>query len=73
MIKHLIFLGPKKTAFIKQNLLGMVDWGELDYLVVDTPPGTSDEHFALITSIRRLPNCKAVLVTTPQVSLSLLD
>jgi len=63
-----VWKGPKKTAFIKDNLLAMVDWGELDYLVIDTPPGTSDEHFALITHIRRLPNCKAVLVTTPQMA-----
>ncbi|KAJ3093869.1 cytosolic Fe-S cluster assembly factor cfd1 [Physocladia obscura] len=63
-----IWRGPKKTAMIRQFLQD-VDWGqdELDYLVVDTPPGTGDEHIALVESLRegwRVDG--AVLVTTPQ-------
>ena len=46
-----------------------VCWGELDYLLIDTPPGTSDEHLAILENIKELNlrNHSAVLVTTPQV------
>ena len=43
----LIWRGPKKNGLIKQ-LLRDVDWGTLDFLLVDTPPGTSDEHLSLV-------------------------
>ena len=42
-----IWRGPKKNGLIKQ-LLRDVDWGSLDYLIVDTPPGTSDEHLSIV-------------------------
>ena len=42
-----IWRGPKKNGLIKQFLKD-VEWGEIDYLVVDTPPGTSDEHLSLV-------------------------
>ena len=61
-----IWRGPKKTAMIKQFLTD-VCWGELDFLVVDTPPGTSDEHLAVVEQLRNKIS-GAVLVTTPQVS-----
>ncbi|XP_065826423.1 cytosolic Fe-S cluster assembly factor NUBP2 homolog [Oscarella lobularis] len=60
-----VWRGPKKNAMIKQFLVD-VYWGELDYLIIDTPPGTSDEH---ITVIENIISCKpdgAVLVTTSQ-------
>ncbi|XP_019856723.1 PREDICTED: cytosolic Fe-S cluster assembly factor NUBP2-like, partial [Amphimedon queenslandica] len=38
-----VWRGPKKNAMIKQFLSDVV-WGQLDYLIIDTPPGTSDEH-----------------------------
>lgn len=41
-----IWRGPRKTGLIKQFVLD-VDWGVLDYLIVDTPPGTGDEHISL--------------------------
>ncbi|ODH52748.1 cytosolic Fe-S cluster assembly factor cfd1 [Paracoccidioides brasiliensis] len=41
-----IWRGPKKTAMIRQFLTDVL-WGETDYLLIDTPPGTSDEHIAL--------------------------
>ncbi|KAK2814181.1 cytosolic Fe-S cluster assembly factor cfd1 [Emmonsiellopsis sp. PD_5] len=41
-----IWRGPKKTAMVRQFLTDVL-WGETDYLLVDTPPGTSDEHIAL--------------------------
>eukprot|EP00043_Microstomoeca_roanoka_P002511 m.38855 g.38855 ORF g.38855 m.38855 type:complete len:265 (-) comp11534_c0_seq3:64-858(-) len=66
-----VWRGPKKTAMIKQFLSDVV-WGELDYLVIDTPPGTSDEHLAVVECLRQLQPDGAVLVTTPQ-GLSLAD
>ncbi|ORY53742.1 P-loop containing nucleoside triphosphate hydrolase protein [Rhizoclosmatium globosum] len=63
-----IWRGPKKTAMIRQFLQD-VDWGKekLDYLIVDTPPGTGDEHIALVENLREGWNVTgAVLVTTPQ-------
>ena len=46
-----IWRGPKKHALIKQ-FLSDVNWGELDYLVCDTPPGTSDEHLSVVTLLK---------------------
>lgn len=54
--------GPMATSAIKQ-LFGDTDWGELDYLVVDMPPGTGDIH---ITVSQTYPIAGAVIVTTPQ-------
>ena len=44
-----------------------VVWGELDYLLIDTPPGTSDEHLSIVTNLKSYAIDGAVLVTTPQV------
>jgi len=60
-----VWRGPKKTAMIKQ-FLNDVFWGELDYLIIDTPPGTSDEHIAVMENVRKYNPDGAVLVTTPQ-------
>ena len=60
-----IWRGPKKHALIKQ-FLADVNWGELDYLVCDTPPGTSDEHLSVVTLLKDAGIDGAVLVTTPQ-------
>ena len=51
---------------IKQ-FLSDVCWGELDYLIIDTPPGTSDEHIAVVENIKQYNPDGAILVTTPQV------
>lgn len=70
----IIWRGPKKNTLIKQLLVD-VDWGELDYLVVDTPPGTSDEHISLLQYLKqtKLANLDgALMVTTPQ-EVSLMD
>jgi len=58
-----IWRGPMKIGVIRQ-LLGDVNWGDLDYLVIDCPPGTGDEPLSVIQSI----DCQgeAVVVTTPQ-------
>lgn len=59
-------------AMIKQ-FLTEVDWGDtLDYLIVDTPPGTSDEHLSLVQFLKSTNNFAAVVITTPQ-EVSLLD
>lgn len=68
----IIWRGPKKNGMIRQ-FLSEVDWGQLDYLVLDTPPGTSDEHMSATTYLcNTTGNWGAVLVTTPQ-EVSLLD
>lgn len=50
---------------IKQFLQD-VCWGELDYLIIDTPPGTSDEHISITEYLRQFNPDGAVVVTTPQ-------
>lgn len=61
-----IWRGPKKNGIIKQFLRD-VDWSDLDYLIIDTPPGTSDEHISIVNYLKLCPNLKgAILVTTPQ-------
>lgn len=60
-----VWRGPRKDAMIKQFIQD-VRWGELDYLIVDTPPGTSDEHMTLCEAIARHNPTGAVIVTTPQ-------
>jgi len=66
-----IWRGPKKNGLIKQFLRD-VDWGETDYLVVDTPPGTSDEHLSLVQYLQTSGIDGALIVTTPQ-EVALLD
>ena len=53
---------------IKQFLRD-VDWGELDYLIVDTPPGTSDEHLSIVQYLSSAHIDGAVIITTPQVTI----
>ncbi len=54
--------GPMVSTAVKQ-LFNDADWGELDYLIVDLPPGTGDIH---ITVTQSFPIAGAVIVTTPQ-------
>lgn len=74
-----VWRGPKKTAMIRQLLTEMVWAKDLDYLLIDTPPGTSDEHISIAECLlqRTVSNNHAsadgapfrdgaVLVTTPQ-------
>ncbi|XP_077979990.1 cytosolic Fe-S cluster assembly factor nubp1-A-like [Glandiceps talaboti] len=60
-----IWRGPKKNGLIKQFLRD-VDWGDVDYLVVDTPPGTSDEHLSIVQYLSATNVDGAVVITTPQ-------
>ncbi|XP_017783555.1 PREDICTED: cytosolic Fe-S cluster assembly factor NUBP1 homolog [Nicrophorus vespilloides] len=66
-----IWRGPKKNGMIKQFLCE-VDWGNLDFLLMDTPPGTSDEHLSASTYLSEANLSGAVIVTTPQ-EVALLD
>ncbi len=58
-----IWRGPMKIGVIRQ-FLEEVDWGELDYLIIDCPPGTGDEPLSICQLIGQLDG--AVIVTTPQ-------
>lgn len=63
-----VWRGPMVSSAIKQFVTD-VDWGELDYLVIDMPPGTGDIHLTLMQTV---PVTGVVIVTTPQ-SVALAD
>ncbi|XP_063900099.1 cytosolic Fe-S cluster assembly factor NUBP1 homolog isoform X2 [Zophobas morio] len=65
-----IWRGPKKNGLIRQ-FLREVEWGSLEYLLIDAPPGTSDEHLSIVQLLKE-DLTGAVVVATPQ-SISLLD
>ncbi|EGX93539.1 cytosolic Fe-S cluster assembling factor cfd1 [Cordyceps militaris CM01] len=64
-----VWRGPKKTAMIRQFFKDVL-WPATDYLLIDTPPGTSDEHISLAETLQRDARpgqvSGAVVVTTPQ-------
>jgi len=64
----IIWRGPMKHSAIKQ-FIGDVEWGSLDYLIIDSPPGTGDEP---LTIAQTISDAKAIIVTTPQ-EVSLAD
>ncbi|PFH36107.1 putative cytosolic fe-s cluster assembling factor nbp35 [Besnoitia besnoiti] len=57
-----VWRGPKKNGLIHQ-FFSDVRWGDLDLLLIDTPPGTSDEHLSLVSLLK---TDGAIIVTTPQ-------
>jgi len=57
-----IWMGPAKTGMIRQ-FVSSVDWGELDFLIIDAPPGTGDEP---LTVVQTIPEALGIIVTTPQ-------
>ena len=65
----IIWRGAMKMGVIRQ-FLGDTEWGDLDYLIIDTPPGTGDEQLTVVQSIDSLTG--AIIVTTPQ-SVAILD
>ncbi len=58
----IIWRGPAKTGMIQQ-FIGNVEWGDLDFLIIDAPPGTGDEP---LTVVQNIPEALGVIVTTPQ-------
>ena len=64
----IIWRGPLKYSAIQQ-FIGEVEWGELDFLIIDSPPGTGDEPLTVAQTIR---DARAIIVTTPQ-EVSLAD
>jgi Mrp family chromosome partitioning ATPase len=67
--KAIVWRGPLKHRAIQQ-FLGDVNWGDLDYLVIDLPPGTGDEPLSVAHLIKNVDG--AIIVTTPQ-DVALLD
>jgi len=67
--KPIIWRGPLKTGIIKQ-FISDVEWGELDFLIIDSPPGTGDEPLSVCQLIKGLNG--AIIVTTPQ-AVAILD
>jgi Mrp family chromosome partitioning ATPase len=63
-----LWKGPMKTSAIRQ-FVSDVDWGELDFLVIDSPPGTGDESMAILKTV---PDALSIVITTPQ-EISLAD
>ena len=61
----IIWRGPRKNGIIKQFLTD-VNWGELDYLIIDSPPGTSDEHISIVQYVKTTKSDGVIIVTTPQ-------
>lgn len=57
-----VWRGPMASSALRQ-FINDTDWGELDYLLIDLPPGTSDIHLTLVQTV---PVTGAVIVTTPQ-------
>jgi ATP-binding protein involved in chromosome partitioning len=58
----IIWRGPAKTGMIRQ-FVSSVEWGDLDYLIIDAPPGTGDEP---LTVVQTIPDAQGIIVTTPQ-------
>jgi len=68
----LLFGGDQKKNTLIKQFLRDVAWSELDFLVVDTPPGTSDEHLSIVKYLQESKPDGAIIITTPQ-EVSLLD
>ena len=67
----LIWKGARKNGLLK-NFLKDVEWGALDVLFIDSPPGTSDEHLSVTTLLKDAGIDGAILVTTPS-KVALID
>lgn len=65
----IIWRGPMKTAVIRQ-FLADVNWGGLDYLIIDSPPGTGDEP---LSACQMIPNISGVIIVTTPQDVAILD
>ncbi|MDD4980107.1 MAG: Mrp/NBP35 family ATP-binding protein [Candidatus Omnitrophica bacterium] len=65
----IIWRGPAKSAVIRQ-FLSDVNWGELDYLVIDSPPGTGDEP---LSACQLVPNVSGIIIVTTPQDVAILD
>jgi Mrp family chromosome partitioning ATPase len=63
-----VWRGPLKISAIRQ-FISDIEWGEMDFLIIDSPPGTGDEP---LTVAQTIPEAEALIVTTPQ-EVSLAD
>lgn len=73
-VTFMVCLGKLKGSLLFVHIAGLikqflrdVDWGDVDYLVVDTPPGTSDEHLSVVQYLSNTHVDGAIIITTPQV------
>ena len=64
----IVWRGPMATKALK-TIINQTDWGNLDYLLIDLPPGTSDIHLSLVQTI---PLTGTIIITTPQ-PVSIID
>ncbi|KAL9121840.1 MAG: hypothetical protein Q9187_001602 [Circinaria calcarea] len=62
----IVWRGPKKTAMVRQ-FLDSVLWPPIDYLLIDTPPGTSDEHISLVETLLKNVSPPSPLNTSPSL------
>ena len=58
-----VWRGPKKTAMVRQ-FLSDVQWGSLEFLLIDTPPGTSDEHISLLETLLKMTSTNTDINTS---------
>ena len=65
----IIWRGPMKAAIIRQ-FLADVNWGELDYLIIDSPPGTGDEP---LSACQLIPNVSGIIIVTTPQDVAILD
>ncbi len=65
----IIWRGPRKAAAIRQ-FLEDVNWGELDYLIIDSPPGTGDEP---LSACQLIPNVSGIIIVTTPQDVAILD
>ena len=65
----IIWRGPAKAAVIRQ-FLSDVNWGNLDYLVIDSPPGTGDEP---LSACQLIPNISGIIIVTTPQDVAILD
>ena len=65
----IIWRGPMKAAIIRQ-FLADVNWGEIDYLIIDSPPGTGDEP---LSACQLIPNVSGIIIVTTPQDVAILD